>query len=56
TGLVSAMWKVIVNKEQKSEAGKQLSLRFGHIPVGKTYAMDRFFHNWKPEPYFTDNQ
>ncbi len=53
-GLVSAMWKVIVNKEQKSEAGKQLSLWFGHIPAGKTYAMDRFFSNWKQEFCFTE--
>jgi hypothetical protein len=43
------MWKVIVDKEPKSEAKKQLSLLFGHLPIGKTAAMDKFFHNWNPE-------
>jgi protein tyrosine/serine phosphatase len=49
SGLVAAMWKVIVDKEPKSEAEKQLSLLFGHFPIGKTAAMDRFFQNWDPE-------
>jgi protein tyrosine/serine phosphatase len=48
SGLVAAMWKVIVDKEPKSEAKKQLSFFYGHIPVSGTYAMDRFFQNWKP--------
>jgi protein tyrosine/serine phosphatase len=49
SGLVAAMWKVIVDKEPKSEAEKQLSLFFGHFPIGKTAAMDRFFQSWDPE-------
>jgi len=49
SGLVAAMWKVIVDKEPKSEAEKQLSLFFGHLPIGKTAAMDRFFQSWDPE-------
>jgi protein tyrosine/serine phosphatase len=49
SGLVAAMWKVIVDKEPKKEAEKQLSLFFGHFPIGKTAAMDRFFQNWNPE-------
>jgi len=49
SGLVAAMWKVIVDKEPKSEAEKQLSLFFGHLPIGKTAAMDRFFQSWNPE-------
>jgi protein tyrosine/serine phosphatase len=48
SGLVAAMWKVIVDKEPKSEAEKQLSLFFGHIPIGKTAELDRFFKNWNP--------
>lgn len=48
SGLVSAMWKVIVNKEPKSEAGEQLSILYGHLPIGKTSAMDNFFENWRP--------
>jgi undecaprenyl-diphosphatase len=43
------MWKVIVDKEPKSEAGKELSILYGHIPIGRTSAIDRFFENWRPE-------
>jgi len=48
TGLAAAMWKVSVDKESKAEAKKQLSLRFFHLPVGDTAAMDRFFEKWEP--------
>ena len=48
SGLVAAMWKEAVDKEPKSEAGKQLSVLYGHIPIGKTSAIDRFFENWNP--------
>ena len=46
TGLVSAMWKVTVENKTKTEAEKELSIWFGHIPIGKTIAMDRFFNRW----------
>jgi protein tyrosine/serine phosphatase len=48
SGLVAAMWKVIVDKEPKSEARKQLSILYGHFPIGDTSAMDRFFEHWDP--------
>jgi undecaprenyl-diphosphatase len=48
SGVVAAMWKVIVDQEPKSEAVKQLSILYGHLPIGKTTAMDRFFQNWDP--------
>jgi protein tyrosine/serine phosphatase len=48
SGLAAAMWKVIVDKEPKSEAGKQLSIIYGHFPFGKTAAMDHFFEHWEP--------
>ncbi len=48
SGLAAAMWKVIVDREPKSEAEKQISILYGHIPIGKTSAMDRFFENWIP--------
>lgn len=48
SGLVAAMWKVIVDKESKSEAGRQLSIFYGHLPFGPTSAMDHFFENWRP--------
>lgn len=48
SGLAAAMWKVIVDKEPKSEAEKQLSIRYWHLPVGKACALDRFFSKWDP--------
>lgn len=50
SGLAAAMWKVIVDKEPKSEARKQLSILYGHLPIGETSAMDRFFEQWEPTP------
>ena len=49
TGLAAAMWKVIVDKEPKSRAKKQLSIRFGHIPIGPTTVMDKFFAEWQTQ-------
>ena len=49
SGLVSAMWKVNVDKISKAEAKKQLSIVYGHIPIGPTSAMDQFFEIWRPE-------
>jgi len=49
SGLVAAMWKVLVDKESKTEAGKQLSILYGHLPLGPPSAMDRFFDKWFPE-------
>lgn len=48
TGLVASMWKVVVDKEPKSEAGKQLTILYGHFPIGPAAAMDRFFDSWEP--------
>ncbi|HEX9949694.1 MAG TPA: dual specificity protein phosphatase family protein [Thermodesulfobacteriota bacterium] len=50
SGLAAAMWKVVVDKEPKSEARKQLSILYGHFPLGETSAMDRFFEHWEPAP------
>jgi protein tyrosine/serine phosphatase len=48
SGLVAAMWKVVIDKERKSEARKQLSISFGHLPIGRTSVLDRFLRGWKP--------
>ena len=48
SGLAAAMWKVIIDHEPKSEARKQLSIMFAHIPIGGPEAMDHFFDNWDP--------
>jgi undecaprenyl-diphosphatase len=51
SGLVSAMWKVVVDKESKATAEKQLTIWYGHVPIRDTYAMDRFFNKWTAELY-----
>jgi len=48
-GLAAALWKVVVDREPKALARKQLSLRFGHFPIGPTSALDDFFNIWQPE-------
>ena len=46
--LAAALWKVYVDGEPKALARKQLSLRFGHFPIGPTSALDDFFKRWQP--------
>ena len=48
SGLVAAMWKMAVDGQPEPEADRQLSIRFGHIPIAGTSAMDHFFLAWKP--------
>jgi protein tyrosine/serine phosphatase len=48
SGLVAAMWKVVVDKAPKDMAAKELSLWYGHLPFGDNTAMDRFFEKWNP--------
>ena len=48
TGLAAALWKVTVDKEPEALARKQMSLRFGHFPLGSTSALDDFFKRWQP--------
>jgi protein tyrosine/serine phosphatase len=48
SGLVAAMWKVVVDREPKSIAEKQLSIRYGHFPVGQTAILDDYFESWDP--------
>ena len=48
TGLAAALWKVVVDGEQKSVAKKQLSILYGHFPVGQTSVLDDFFEEWDP--------
>ncbi|MGO9954150.1 MAG: dual specificity protein phosphatase family protein [Dissulfurispiraceae bacterium] len=49
SGLVAAMWKVIVDNKSKIEASKELSILYGHLSLGPASAMDRFFEEWRPE-------
>jgi undecaprenyl-diphosphatase len=48
SGLVAAMWKVVVNKVTKTEAARELTFWYGHFPFGEKAAMDSFFEKWKP--------
>lgn len=48
TGLVAAMWKVIAEGAEKEEARRQLTLKYGHLPVGGRFDLDRFFDRWSP--------
>ncbi len=48
SGLVAAMWKVIVDKDIKITAEKQLTIWYGHIPFTDSIAMDHFFDTWSP--------
>jgi undecaprenyl-diphosphatase len=48
SGLAAALWKVVVDGEQKDVAQKQLSMRYGHFPVGQTSVLDDFFKQWDP--------
>jgi len=50
--LAAALWKVTVDREPKSRAKKQLSLRFGHMPFGPTTALDNFFAEWQPQQVY----
>lgn len=47
SGLIAAIWKIVIEKETKSEADNQLSILYGHMPFGKARAMDRWLasHN-----------
>lgn len=48
SGLAAALWKVVIDKAPKTVAKAQLSIRYGHIPIGPTQAMDAFFERWAP--------
>ncbi|WP_338669068.1 fused DSP-PTPase phosphatase/NAD kinase-like protein [Pseudodesulfovibrio methanolicus] len=48
SGLAAALWKTMVDGAPASEARKQLSLRYGHVPVGPTTVLDAFFDHWNP--------
>ncbi len=40
------MWKIVVDGESLSKAKKQLSIIYGHFPIGSAVAMDQFFKEW----------
>jgi protein tyrosine/serine phosphatase len=44
SGLASAYWKVVVDREPLWIAERQLSIRYGHLPFGPTQVLDEFFN------------
>ncbi|MCB1125807.1 MAG: hypothetical protein KDM81_04880, partial [Verrucomicrobiae bacterium] len=43
TGLVAALYCLIVKGEAPAEAARQLALGYGHVPLLRTIAMDHCF-------------
>ncbi|MFW5489973.1 MAG: tyrosine-protein phosphatase [Desulfovibrio sp.] len=48
SGLAAALWKTTIDGTPASKARRQLSLRYGHMPVGPTTVLDDFFDHWNP--------
>lgn len=46
SGLAAALWKMVIDRVPKSEARRHLSIRYGHMPLGPTQALDAFLKNW----------
>ena len=46
-GLAAALWKMVIDGAPQSEARRHLSIRYGHMPLGPTQALDAFFENWE---------
>jgi protein tyrosine/serine phosphatase len=46
SGLAAALWKLVVDNASQSDAEKQLSILYGHIPIGPTQVLDVFFDKW----------
>ncbi len=42
SGLAAAIWQGVIEGRPKSEAKKQLSFVYGHMPFGPTQALDEF--------------
>jgi protein tyrosine/serine phosphatase len=49
SGLAAAIWKMEIDGQPKAVAKRQLSIRFGHIPMGPTSVLDAFIEKWKHE-------
>jgi undecaprenyl-diphosphatase len=46
SGLAAAIWKAAMDNVPARVAKRQLSIRFGHMPVGPTQVLDAFFDQW----------
>jgi protein tyrosine phosphatase (PTP) superfamily phosphohydrolase (DUF442 family) len=48
SGLAAALWKLVVDRVPKSVARKQLSILYGHVPLGPTQVLDDFIEKYEP--------
>ena len=46
SGLAAAIWKVTMEGKSPIVAKRQLSILYGHMPLGPTQAMDDYFDHW----------
>ena len=46
SGLAAALWKVAIDGVPARVAKRQLSIRYGHMPIGPTQVLDAFFDQW----------
>jgi protein tyrosine/serine phosphatase len=47
TGLATVVYGLVVEKKPLDEALSQLTWHYGHVPIGPTSAMDRFFEMYR---------
>lgn len=45
TGLAATLWKLVIDKEDKKQALKQMSFFYGHMPFGKATILDKWLLN-----------
>lgn len=46
-GLAAVLWMLVMERRPIEAAVKQLSLRYGHVPAGKTGILDAFFDEYR---------
>jgi len=51
SGLIGAVWKMAIENRPRSQAKRQLSILYGHMPFGKARAMDRWLACRKIDSY-----
>ncbi|MBR3628593.1 MAG: protein tyrosine phosphatase [Elusimicrobia bacterium] len=47
TGLAATLWKIVMDKQDKKKAAKQMLFYYGHMPFGKARPLDKWL--WSTE-------
>jgi len=50
-GIASAIWELVMENKKLEDAADQLSLRYGHMPVGPTQTLDKYLENFQYSKY-----